>query len=245
MVVSIWGLISCNGVTKIERCNIRANDLFNKLLNDIEPLNDSTFKILKSNIKHFHRYNIVGFVVDSIDDNKNQDFISIIFNKMDTDVSLGSTQFLDIGIKSDNYLIAGNCVINPDNIRSIIKNHYQIYDNFQKPICYEEKLIPFLGVKKIPEIGYHITVDINSNKGLNQKDWDLYFKVLREIKGFYIDKRNELATVFFNKEYSSLSFEEKKAIIEYRPIRIVLSFGIVSDVIVPLPKHAYPQEQGW
>ena len=69
-----------------------------------------------------------------------------------------------------------------------------------------------------------MSVDIKDNNGFSISDWRVFYNCLHELIKLFEDERNKISLKVWDKDYDSLSFQEKEKIIDLAGYRINIEF---------------------
>ena len=72
--------------------------------------------------------------------------------------------------------------------------------------------------------GVYMRVDIKDNNGFSISDWRVFYNCLHELIKLFEDERNKISLKVWDKDYDSLSFQEKEKIIDLAGYRINIEF---------------------
>lgn len=72
--------------------------------------------------------------------------------------------------------------------------------------------------------GAYMKVHIKDNNGFLVSDWRVFYNCLYELVKLFDDERNTMALKIWNKDYNSLSFQEKAKIVDLVGYRINIEF---------------------
>ncbi len=233
--------LGCNDISKEPITSMGSNnsyvlELFEKAYREREcPDRSKIFAILYDSI--VANYNNYQYgVVDSI--NKEFGIVGYTWFEWEIDKNAAfypDKYFLSISILHDGSI---STVYSPNvQKNNHFKNHQLLrYYNdtiYRKP--YIEDSIPFIGLIRIKENVFALDLDI---MGVDDRCFidlfDSFYFCLNKILEFVYEQRDELALSYFNRNFNSLSFKRKEAIVRISPLKI-----LVRDATYPIipPPH--------
>ena len=77
---------------------------------------------------------------------------------------------------------------------------------------------------EISGAGVYMKVHIEDNNGFSISDWRVFYNCLYDLIKLFEDERNKISLKIWDKDYDSLSFQEKEKIVDLAGYRINIEF---------------------
>jgi len=139
------------------------------------------------------------------------------------------------------------CILSPDSIivwGKLLKEHSEFkktiseyYNHLRKTEYFgpDYREIKLLGKVETTMLVFEITINSNSEKGINVSSLQTLLRSINSIFAFHEALRDKYSNKFFNKPFNELKFFEKTAIISYCSIDIRVIFNSRCGIIMPPP----------
>lgn len=240
IVSTIFCLLSCKDVeeTKVgQNVSLTVEELtevgINNFNNDL--LLDSISKELNNLIitdTSYYKF----YISDFFDKNLNQvqlsfhrkyynqiDILSVHFHGFEICIIDNETIFID-GMQNELNSINNNYL-----------NYYHLHNNGTFQTELKEDSINFFGKIQVPDLYAHIGLNIKPDKVIDKSKWKYFFYSINEIISCYNKIREDVAKERFKKSFQDLNQKEKESVIEYRPLKIMISFDMefCSEMVKP------------
>jgi uncharacterized protein YcfL len=240
VIITIFCLVSCKDVVEIkEKQNISLtveeliqagidsfdNDLIldsiSKKLNDLIVTDTSYYKF---------------YITDFFD--KNLNHVQYSFHRkyyIQEKVLKVHFHGFEICIRDNDSIIISGIQNEFNSIYGIYLNYYDVHNDGTYQTELIEDSIKYFGKVQVPDLYTHIGLNVKSSKAFNEKKWQYLFKSINEIIKCYNEIRARVSKEKFNKPFKDLSQTEKESIIEYSPLKIMISFDMefCSEMVKP------------
>ncbi len=125
----------------------------------------------------------------------------------------------------------------PEQLKSLISNYFEDIANGVYPVRVKVDSLENIGKVNIPEIIFELVFDITKKNGLTEKEWTLFFHILKVYNEVLTEIQNEISFKYFGKDLSDLTFDQLNAVSQLRPKIFFLGFDFPCSYIqVPSQK---------
>lgn len=214
------------------------DDIFLLSLSDSDIINyDSIGKLLSNKILSNEGRHLMILIYDSIDSVNNStsiDFKEILTSK---NRIYSHSNCLELCFKNFDSIYVGGILSSIPEIETNFVN----YLNFQREYEYVTPCKPHgifqLGDSILTFSCVEMGIDIYSGTP-DQQNWKVYFETIKILIKRTEIERNRMSLEMYDKLFMHLKVDEKKEIMKFLSLRILLKFDMIycSEVITPQPK---------
>ncbi|NMC98715.1 MAG: hypothetical protein GYA62_03200 [Bacteroidales bacterium] len=142
---------------------------------------------------------------------------------------------LHVCIRNKNTILINNHYSNIKDIKKIAEDYIFNPDSSDRHITNFITKVDLIGDIEISKVAVFLSIDVKREKRLTVEEWRFYFKCMHELMKIYENKKNEISLAKWNKEYDSLSFDQKVAVTSVVDYRLYLVFEGYCDYIENKP----------
>lgn len=132
--------------------------------------------------------------------------------------------FFNIDLYKGRDIKAQNAPTQIANIRNFVIDYIFYPDSISRRRIFTKRNIGGKEVIEVSGAGVYMKVHVKENNGFSVSDWRFFYKCLYELVKLFDDERNEMSLKIWNKDFNSLSFQEKEKIIDLIGYRINIEF---------------------
>lgn len=132
--------------------------------------------------------------------------------------------FFNIELYQGGDVKAQGIPVSLSNIPSLVIDYIFYPDSISRKRIFTKRDINQKKGIEVSNAGVYMKVYIKENNGFSVSDWRVFYDCLGEIVRLFEDERNKISLKIWNKDYDSLSFQEKAEIIDLAGYRINIEF---------------------
>lgn len=132
--------------------------------------------------------------------------------------------FFNIDLYKEGNIKAQNAPIQLSDIRSSVIDYIFYPDSLTRKRIFTKRNIDQKNEIEVSGAGVYMKVYIKENNGFSVSDWRDFYNCLYELVKLFEDERNKISLRIWNKDYDSLSFQEKENVVDYAGYRINIEF---------------------
>lgn len=132
--------------------------------------------------------------------------------------------FFNIDLYKGGHIKAQNVPIQLSDIRSSVIDYIFYPDSVNRKRIFTKRNINQKDEIEVSGAGVYMKVHIKDNNGFSVSDWRVFYNCLYELVKLFEDERNKISLRIWNKDYDSLSFQEKEDVIDFAGYRINIEF---------------------
>ncbi len=178
-------------------------------------------QLLNDSLLNYSSKNICMVVITSI--NEVNSTIDWDLSYTDNDLRVSDRRYFFLNLNKEG-LKAQGLSIRLSDIRDMVKDYIFYPDSADRKKAFIEVYVDRIGKLEISAVCADIKVPINEAGSFSISDWHLFFGCLRELIKLCEDERNKMSLKMWEKEYATLSFEEKSKIAEFAGYNIIIEF---------------------
>lgn len=139
-------------------------------------------------------------------------------------LKISDRYFFNIDLYKGAHIKVQNAPVQLSNIRSLAIDYIFYPDSISRKRIFIKRNISCEEEIEISGVGAYMKVHIKDNNGFLVSDWRVFYNCLHELVKLFDEERNTIALKIWNKDYNSLSFEEKAKIVDLVGYRINIEF---------------------
>ena len=132
--------------------------------------------------------------------------------------------FFNIDLYEGGHIKVQNTPTQLSDIRGLAVDYIFYLDSASRRCIFTRRNINQEEELEISGAGVYMKVHIEDNNGFSISDWRVFYKCLYDLIKLFEDERNKISLKIWDKDYDSLSFQEKEKIVDLAGYRINIEF---------------------
>lgn len=132
--------------------------------------------------------------------------------------------FFNIDLYEGGHIKVQNTPTQLSDIRGLAVDYIFYPDSASRRRIFTRRNINQEEELEISGAGVYMKVHIEDNNGFSISDWRVFYNCLYDLIKLFEDERNKISLKIWDKDYDSLSFQEKEKIVDLAGYRINIEF---------------------
>lgn len=148
----------------------------------------------------------------------------LCYNDESEVLKVSDQYFFNIDLYKGGYMKVQDSSIQLSDIRNIVIDDTFYPDSISRQRIFTKRNINLKKDVKLSDAGIYMRVHIKDSNGFSVSDWQAFYNCLHEFIKLFDEERNKISQKTWNKDYDSLSFQEKEKIVDFASYRINIEF---------------------